>query len=146
MYCRIRLKDTNYQEYFNYRILGSSSFDKCLEIYREYVTYKKFDDVVPIFREEFELPHSDIIGYYDGNDLVAFTLAYKFKSVNSLWADQFAWNYQNKKLSLGHVANKSECALYKRLGYDYYYLGEEADYKAKLDGYEISNFFETCQN
>ena len=111
-----------------------------------YVTYKKFDDVVPIFQEEFELPHSDIIGYYDGNDLVAFTLAYKFKSVNSVWADQFAWNYQNKKLSLGHVANKSECALYKRLGYDYYYLGEEADYKAKLDGYEISNFFETCRN
>ena len=84
MYCRIRLKDTNYQEYSNYRILGSSSFDKCLEIYREYVTYKKFDDVVPIFQEEFELPHSDIIGYYDGNDLVAFTLAYKFKSVNSM--------------------------------------------------------------
>ena len=69
MYCRIRLKDTNYQEYSNYRILGSSSFNKCLEIYRKYVTYKKFDDVVPIFREEFELPHSDIIGYYDGNEL-----------------------------------------------------------------------------
>ena len=25
-------------------------------------------------------------------------------------------------------------------------IGEEADYKAKLDGYEISKFFETCQN
>jgi len=25
MYCRIRLKDTNYQEYHNYRILGSSA-------------------------------------------------------------------------------------------------------------------------
>ena len=106
MYCRIRLKDTNYQEYHNYRILDSSSFHKCLEIYREYVNYKKFDDVVPIFQEEFELPHTDIIGYYDENELVAFTLAYKFKSVNSVWADQFAWNYQNKKLSLGHVANK----------------------------------------
>ena len=146
MYCRIRLKDTNYQEYHNYRILGSSSFNQCLEIYKDYIRYKKFEDTVPIFKEEFEIPHSDIIGYYDGNELAAFTIAYKFKSVNSVWADQFAWNYKNKKLSLGHKANKSEIALYKRLGYDYYYLGESSDYKSKLDGYEISNFFDTWQN
>ena len=43
------------------------------------------------------------------------------------------------------MANQSEIAMYKRLGYDYYYLGEEAEYKKKLDGYEISNFFETWQ-
>jgi len=146
MFCRIRLKDTNYQEYHNYRILDGSSFNRCLEIYKQYVTYKKFEDIVPIFVEEFELPHSDVIGYYDENNLVAFTLAYRFNSVNSVWADQFAWDYKNKKLSLGHIANKSECALYKRLGYDYYYLGESSDYKAKLDGYEISNFFDTWQN
>ena len=52
---------------------------------------------------------------------------------------------QNKKLGLGHIANKSEIALYKRLGFDYFYLGESSDYKAKLDGYEISNFFDTWQ-
>ena len=143
MFCRIRLKDTNYQEYHNYRILDGSSFNRCLEIYKQYVTYKKFKDIVPIFVEEFELPHSDVIGYYDGNELVAFTLAYRFKTVNSVWADQFAWNYKNKKLGLGHIANKSEIALYKRLGFDYFYLGESSDYKAKLDGYEISNFFDT---
>ncbi len=145
MFCRIRLKDTNYQEYHNYRILDGSSFNRCLEIYKQYVTYKKFKDIVPIVVEEFELPHSDVIGYYDGNELVAFTLAYRFKSVNSVWADQFAWNYKNKKLGLGHIANKSEIALYKRLGFDYFYLGESSDYKAKLDGYEISNFFDTWQ-
>ena len=145
MFCRIRLKDTNYQEYHNYRILDGSSFNRCLEIYKQYVTYKKFKDIVPIFVEEFELPHSDVIGYYDGNELVAFTLAYRFKSVNSVWAVQFAWNYKNKKLGLGHIANKSEIALYKRLGFDYFYLGESSDYKAKLDGYEISNFFDTWQ-
>ena len=145
MFCRIRLKDTNYQEYHNYRILDGSSFNRCLEIYKQYVTYKKFKDIVPIFVEEFELPHSDVIGYYDGNELVAFTLAYRFKSVNSVWADQFAWNSKNKKLGLGHIANKSEIALYKRLGFDYFYLGESSDYKAKLDGYEISNFFDTWQ-
>ena len=56
MYCRIRLQETNYQEYHNYRILDSSSFDRCLEIYKQYVEYKGFEDIVPIFREEFELP------------------------------------------------------------------------------------------
>ena len=55
-------------------------------------------------------------------------------------------NYKNKKLGLGHVANKNEIALYKRLGYDYYYLGESSDYKSKLQGYEISNFFDEWQN
>ena len=57
MYCRIRLQETNYQEYHNYRILGSSSFERCLEIYKDYIRYKKFEDTVPIFREEFEIPH-----------------------------------------------------------------------------------------
>ena len=105
MYCRIRLKDTNYQEYHNYRILGSSSFERCLEIYKDYIKYKKFKDTVPIFREEFEIPHSDIIGYYDGNDLVAFTVAYKFKRVNSVWADQFACNNKNKKIKDNNLLN-----------------------------------------
>ena len=80
MYCRIRLKETNYQEYHNYRILGSSSFERCLEIYKDYIRYKKFEDTVPIFREEFEIPHSDIIGYYDGNELVAFTICLLYTS------------------------------------------------------------------
>ena len=43
------------------------------------------------------------------------------------------------------MANKNECALYKRLGYEYYYLGEDSPYKSKLDGYEISHFFKTWQ-
>ena len=77
MYCRIRLKDTNYQEYHNYRILDSSSFDRCLNIYKEYVEYKGFEDVVPIFKEEFELNHSDIIGYYDAVSYTHLTLPTK---------------------------------------------------------------------
>ena len=146
MYCRIRLQATNYQEVSNYQLLGSSSYENCIEIYRKYCEYKKFESVSPIFREEFEWDKCDRIGYYDGNQLVAFTLAYRFESVNSVYGDQFAWDYKNPKLGLGHIANKNECALYKRLGYDYYYLGEDSDYKAKLDGYEISNFFKTWQN
>ena len=141
MYCRIRLKDTNYQEYKDCRILDSSFYKECLEIYRKYVEYKKFDDVVPVFREEFEIPHCDVLGYYHQNKLIAFTLAYRFDSLNSVWGDQFAWDYENPKLSMGHQANKHEFAYYKKLGYDYYYLGESVPYMEKYDGYEVSNFF-----
>ena len=146
MYCRIRLKDSNYQEVSNYQLLGSSSYDRCIEIYRKYCDYKKFKSVSPIFREEFEWNKCDRIGYYDGNELVAFTLAYRFDSVKSVYGDQFAWDYKNPKLGLGHIANKNECALYKRLGYDYYYLGESSSYKEKLQGYEVSDFFKTWQD
>ena len=124
MYCRFDFKTQTIKSTIIIVFLVVLLLKSVLKSIAEYVNYKKFDDVVPIFREEFELPHTDIIGYYDGNELAAFTLAYKFKSVNSVWADQFAWNYRNKKLSLGHVANKNEIALYKKLGYDYFYLGE----------------------
>ena len=143
MYCRIRLKDTNYQEYENFRMLDSSYYKECLEIYRKYVEYKEFDDVVPIFKEEFETHHCDVLGYYDQNHLVAFTLAYRFDSLNSVWGDQFAWDYENPKLSMGHIANKHEFAYYKRLGYDYYYLGPAMSYKEKLQGYEIADVSKT---
>ena len=141
----IRLQETNYQEYQTIVFLVVLLLRSVWKYTKNIFEYKNLKDTVPIFREEFELPHTDIIGYYDGNELAAFTLAYKFKSVNSVWADQFAWNYKNKKLSLGHVANKSEIALYKKLGYDYFYLGESSDYKSKLQGYEISNFFDTVK-
>ena len=46
---------------------------------------------------------------------------------------------QNPKLSMGSIANKNEIARYKRLGYDYYYLGPAMPYKQKLQGYEIAD-------
>ena len=145
MFCQIKLKDTNYQEVANYKLLDSSFYDECFEIYRKYCEYKNFDSVIPIFREEFEQNNCDIVGYYDNDKLVAFSLVYRFDSLNSVYGDQFAWDYENPKLSIGHMANKNECALYKRLGYEYYYLGEDSPYKSKLDGYEISHFFKTWQ-
>jgi arginyl-tRNA--protein-N-Asp/Glu arginylyltransferase len=52
-------------------------------------------------------------------------------------ADQFAWDYENPKLKLGYKSIRSECARYKRLGYQYYYLGEVCDYKQQLQGFEL---------
>ena len=85
MFCRIKLKDTNYQDVSNYKLLDSSFYDECFEIYRKYCEYKNFDSVIPIFREEFEQNNCDIVGYYDNDKLVAFSLVYRFDSLNSVY-------------------------------------------------------------
>lgn len=137
MFCRIRLQQTRYRE-IEYKILSSDCFGKLESIYNEYCIYRKFDSLVPLFIEEFENPMTEVLGYYDGNELVAFSLIYLYPSKKSCMAEQFAWNYRNKKLKLGYRSIRSECARYKRLGYDYLYLGESADYKQELQGFELT--------
>jgi len=139
---RINLKNTNYKEYSNCVLLDESAYVKCVEIYAKYVEYKKFPQMFPLFEEEFKLPSDrlDRLGYYDKqNQLCAFTLVWKFPSANSIWATYFAWDYENPKLSMGNIANKNEIARYKRLGYDYLYLGGYCEYKTKLQGCELVN-------
>ena len=50
---------------------------------------------------------------------------------------QFAWNYENPKLKLGIQSMKTECAIYKELGYKIIILGEAHNYKRSIDGFEI---------
>lgn len=134
MYCRINLTKTNYEE-IDYRILTVDSFDSVNSIYKTYCDYKKFTSVEPLFKEDFS--RGEVIGYYDNSALVAFSLIFDYKSANSVFAEQFAWDYKNPKLRLGIRSLQSECARYKKLGYDYLYLGEADDYKKKFDGFEI---------
>lgn len=91
---------------------------------------------MPIFRSEYTDVNNDIIGYYDQNNLVAFSLLRKFDTEN-VEAIQFAWTYNNPKLQLGIKSLHQECAIYKALGYKFLYLGEANEYKRKIDGFEI---------
>lgn len=137
MFCRICLSRTDYKE-IDYKLLSAEDFPIIESIYNQYCEYKNFKSLVPLFIEEFENPMTDIIGYYDNHNLVAFSLIYLYPSKKSCMAEQFAWNYHNKKLKLGYRSIRSECARYKRLGYDYLYLGEVTDYKSELQGFEIT--------
>ena len=142
--CRIRLKDTNYKEYSNCSLLEPSSYDACVRIYVAYAEHKKFPQMFPLFYEDFTNPITERVGYYDkNNQLCAFTLVWRLPSVNSVYASYFAWDYKNPKLSMGNIANKNEIARYKRLGYDYYYLGTAMEYKTKLQGFELVNVRDT---
>jgi hypothetical protein len=137
IYCRIDLSKTNYIELENYKLLDEKDFDNITTIYKTYCEYKGFTSVVPIFYEEIVSPISEVIGYFDNEKLIAFSLLYLYPSLNTVCAEQFAWNYESPQLRLGYKSIENECARYKRLGYQYLYLGEHADYKEEFDGFEI---------
>jgi arginyl-tRNA--protein-N-Asp/Glu arginylyltransferase len=91
---------------------------------------------MPIFAIEYTDPNSDIIGYYDDDKLVAFSLIKRYSNTEAECV-QFAWNYSNPELHLGMSSLKNECAIYKRLGFRYLYLGGADEYKRQFDGFEI---------
>jgi hypothetical protein len=136
MYGRINLSKTFYNKLNCFQFLNPAPISDLLNLYKEYCTYKKFKSVMPIFVSEFSDLKNDIIGYYDNADLVAFSLLRRYDNEN-VEAIQFAWNYKNPNLKLGIESLKSECAVYKELGFKYLYLGSADEYKKKIDGFEI---------
>lgn len=118
-----------------WKYLHGFSVDQLNEIYKKYCRYKKFESVMPIFISEYTDLHSDVMGYYDGDRLVAFSLI-KVHDHENVECVQFAWDYENPKLRLGIESLKHECAMYRDKGYRYMYLGEADEYKSHIDGYE----------
>ena len=135
-YARIRLADTNYSILDSAHLLNNPDTQELERIYNTYCVYKKFKSVMPIFAEEYTDPRNDVIGYYNQNKLVAFSLVRKYDSENAE-AVQFAWDYANPELKLGYASLQSECAYYKAQGFRYYYLGGADEYKRQFDGFEI---------
>lgn len=137
IYARINLSQTNYSTItLDWQYLKNPDIGKLNTIYKHYCSYKKFASVMPIFDSEYTDSKNDIIGYFDNNDLVAFSLLTRFDAEN-VEAVQFAWTYHNPKLRLGVESLKHECAIYKRLGFKYLYLGQADEYKSNIDGFEI---------
>jgi hypothetical protein len=137
MYARINLSKTNYNKnLLDWRFIQNPNSAHLTEIYKTYCRYKKFKSFIPIFESEYIDPKNDIIGYYDNNTLVAFSLIRKYDTQNAE-ALQFAWTYHNPKLELGFKTLENECAVYKDLGFEYLYLGYADEYKSQMNGFEI---------
>lgn len=119
----------------NWERLFFPEFKSLNRIYNQYCQYRNFKSVMPIFDSEYTNPDNEVIGYYDQGDLVAFSLirVYDIKNVEAV---QFAWNYENPLLSLGIRSLEHECALYRDRGFEYFYIGADAPYKQKFQGYE----------
>jgi hypothetical protein len=91
---------------------------------------------MPFFESQYKNPNCEILGYYNESCLVAFSLVTILNDKNAE-GTQFAWNYKNPELMLGVESLKNECAYYKQLGFDYYYLGLYNKYKEQFDGFEM---------
>ena len=135
LYARVDLSKTNYTELDNYQFIKNPNIKQLDELYTQYCRYKKFRSVMPIFSVEYNDPNSDVIGYYNDNKLVAFSLIKRYSNTEAECV-QFAWNYANPELHLGISSLKNECAIYKKLGFKYLYLGGADEYKKGIDGFE----------
>ena len=135
-FARIDLSKTNYERTVDCRILATPDIAMLNAIYRAYCVYKKFASVMPIFDSRYTDPMTDVLGYYDDDQLVAFSLIRRYDQHHAL-CDQFAWTYHKPKLRLGIETMKTECAIYKAQGFKYLYLEQAHLYKAEIDGFEI---------
>ena len=138
-FAKIDLSKTNYTPSVEWQYITSREpavLSRLDDIYRTYCIYKHFASVMPIFDSRYLDPMTDIIGYYDHDKLVAFSLIKRYDNQNAL-CDQFAWNYNNPKLRLGIETMKTECAIYRQRGFRYLYLEQAHLYKKEIDGFEI---------
>jgi len=138
-FARIDLSKTNYTPSVKWEYITSRTPDILQtldDIYRTYTIHRHFASVMPMFHSRYHDPLADIIGYYDNDKLVAWSLIRKFDSENAL-CDQFAWDYRKPKLRLGIETMKVECAIYKERGFRYLYLEQAHLYKSEIDGFEI---------
>ena len=135
-YARVKLDQTNYVMLDNWNYITDININQLNEIYKKYCVYKDFDSVLPIFDSQYLDRNVDIIGYYDSNVLIAFSMVRRYDEKNAELL-QFAWDYVKPELTLGIESLKNECAIYKSRGFDYLYLGGAEKYKRFLDGFEI---------
>ena len=135
-YARIDLAKTTYQATVTWQYLQDPDIAELNDIYRTYCIYRHFGSVMPIFDSQYRDPDTDVIGYYDAEQLVAFSLIKRYDTKNALCA-QFAWTYSRPRLRLGIESLKTECAIYRARGFRYLYLDQAHLYKQGLEGFEL---------
>jgi hypothetical protein len=135
-FARIDLSQTNYTVNVECMYMPKPDISALNAIYRAYCNYKRFASVMPIFDSRYTDPMTDVIGYYDKANLVAFSLIRRYDEHHAL-CDQFAWTYHNPKLRMGIETMKAECAMYKARGFKYLYLEQAHLYKSEIDGFEL---------
>ena len=129
-----------------YNKLDDALFTTISSIYKKYIKHKKFhekdfEEESEFFKKEDNIDWKYFI-YYFQNKPIAFTEIKVFDSKHVL-TGQFAWDYENPKLSIGAYATlyeidwsiKNKCKKYY-LAYGY----EKSNiYKSRFDGFEFWN-------
>ena len=134
-FARINLSKTMYRPTVEWEYLREPNIAQLQDIYRTYCIYKHFASVMPLFDSQFTDTATDVIGYREDGELVAFSLMKRYDDKNVL-ASQFAWTYHNPRTRLGVESLKTECAIYRDRGFEYLYLDQAHLYKQGLEGFE----------
>lgn len=138
-FCRIDLSKTNYQPLDHFILFIKPPTGELQSIYSKYCRHKQFESVMPIFDSQFDDVKNDVFGYTnEWQQLVAFSIVRRYNDFDAE-SLQFAWDYADPALRLGIRSLEHECAIYKSWGYRYLYLGQAAEYKSQLLGYEELN-------
>ena len=135
-FARINLKQTTYTPTVKWEYIVDPEIPVLKDIYRTYCIYKHFASVMPLFDSQFTASDTDVVGYREDGQLVAFSLMKRYDKENVL-ASQFAWTYHNPRTRLGIESLKTECAIYRDQGYKFLYLDQAHLYKQGLEGFEI---------
>jgi len=136
-YARIRLSDTTYESTLTaWDWIREPDVDQLNTIYRRYCQYRQFASVMPIFNSEYNDTSNDVIGYWDQGNLEAFSIIRRFDNKNAQCI-QFAWTYHRPRQRLGIESLKTECAIYRDLGFEYLYLDQAHAYKQQFEGFEL---------
>ena len=133
---RIDLSKTHYVNDIDCRLLDPVPVNDVQRVYRDYCVHKRFLSVMPMLPGRLTDANTEIIGYYDQDRLVAWSM-YRLWDHENILSDHFAWDYRNPKLRLGIRSIENECAIYRDRGYRYMYFEAVEPYMLDIQGFEI---------
>lgn len=133
---RIDLAKTKYVAELNYKMLDPVPVEQLQRVYRAYCAHRGFHSVIPMVPGRFDVPGTEVFGYYGDHGLMAWSM-YRIWDQENLVCDHHAWDYKQPKLRLGITSFENECAVYRDRGFRYLYLESLEPYMHRLQGFEI---------
>ena len=133
---RLDLTKTTYNIILDAHLLNPVPIDEINQVYETYCLYKNFKSVMPLVPGRFTIPGTEVLGYYDQNKLIAWSM-YRIWDSKSIVIDHHAWDYSNPKLRIGLRSLENECALYRDRGYEFMYFESVEPYMLSMQGFEL---------
>ena len=133
---RINLEKTHFVSDLAWRLLDPVPVAAVQQVYRDYCVHKHFQSVMPLVAGRLTAPGTEIIGYHEGERLVAWSM-YRVWDQHNVLSDHFAWDYRSPRLRLGIRSIENECAIYRDRGFLWMYFESVEPYMLDLDGFEI---------
>ena len=133
---RIDLRATTYTTDLDWQHLDPVPVSEVQRVYREYCLHKHFQSVMPMLAGRLTAPDTEIVGYYDQDRLVAWSM-YRIWDSENVLSDHFAWDYRDPRSRLGIRSVQNECTIYRDRGFRWMYFESVEPYMLDMQGFEI---------